>query len=144
MTERLIEKFDRLAAEAGIKDVTPEIRRFAVLVRQDLVGWPVHEGVDLMAAEPDMRDKREANKENTMTEEELEATMLDNFTNTPPAQRTWVDLTDAEILECTEFKRFAYDPPYIEKDGIKRIGSWEVSLRRTYENINNKLKEKNT
>jgi hypothetical protein len=58
MTERLIEKFDRLAAEAGIKDVTPEIRRFAVLVRQDLVGWPGHEGVDLTAAEPDMREKQ--------------------------------------------------------------------------------------
>jgi hypothetical protein len=42
------------------------------------------------------------------------------------------------------FKRFDYDPPYIDKDGAKHVGSIEVSLRATYENINNKLKEKNT
>lgn len=35
MIERLIEKIDRLANEAGIKEVTPEIRRFAMLVRED-------------------------------------------------------------------------------------------------------------
>ncbi len=35
MTERLIEKLDRLANEAGIKDVTPEIRKFAWLVKQN-------------------------------------------------------------------------------------------------------------
>jgi hypothetical protein len=41
MTERLIEKLDRLAAEAGIKEVTPELRRFALLVRADVVAeWP--------------------------------------------------------------------------------------------------------
>ena len=44
MTERLIEKIDRLANEAGIKEVTPEIRRFAMLVRQDVVAqWPKKE-----------------------------------------------------------------------------------------------------
>jgi len=32
MTERLIEQIDRLAAEAGIKEVTPEIRMFAWLI----------------------------------------------------------------------------------------------------------------
>jgi hypothetical protein len=32
MTERLIEKIDRFAAEANIKEVTPEIRMFAWLV----------------------------------------------------------------------------------------------------------------
>jgi len=56
----------------------------------------------------------------------------------------WVGLTDAELMECTVFKRFDYDPPYIDKDGVKHVGSMEVSLRRTYENINNKLREKNT
>ena len=59
-------------------------------------------------------------------------------------KREWVGLTDAELMECTVFKRFAYDPPYIDKNGAKHVGSMEVSLRRTYENINNKLKEKNT
>ncbi len=59
-------------------------------------------------------------------------------------QRQWVGLTDAELMECTVFKRFEYDPPYIDKDGVKHVGSMEVSLRATYENINNKLKEKNT
>ena len=44
MTERLIEKLDRLAAEAGIKEVTPELRRFALLVRADVVAeWPKEE-----------------------------------------------------------------------------------------------------
>ena len=37
MTERLIEKIDRLGAEAGIKEMTPEIRQFAMLVSQDMV-----------------------------------------------------------------------------------------------------------
>ncbi len=59
-------------------------------------------------------------------------------------QRQWVGLTDAELMDCTVFKRFEYDPPYIDKDGVKHVGSMEVSLRATYENINNKLKEKNT
>ena len=56
----------------------------------------------------------------------------------------WVGLTDEELMECTVFKGFAYDPPYIDKNGAKHVGSMEVSLRRTYENINNKLREKNT
>jgi hypothetical protein len=47
-------------------------------------------------------------------------------------------------MECTVFKQFDYDPPYIDENGAKHVGSIEVSLRRTYENINNKLKEKNT
>ncbi len=59
-------------------------------------------------------------------------------------KREWAGLTDAELMECTVFKRFDYDPPYIDKDGAKHVGSIEVSLRATYENINNKLKEKNT
>ena len=41
MTERIIDKLDRLGVEAEIKEMTPEIRRFALLVRQDVVaGWP--------------------------------------------------------------------------------------------------------
>jgi hypothetical protein len=40
MTPRLTEKLDRLAAEAGIKELTPEIRSFAWLVNQDsLIGF---------------------------------------------------------------------------------------------------------
>lgn len=52
MTERLIDKLDRLGAEAEIKEVTPEIRRFAMLVRQDVVaGWPKRGWVGLTRAE---------------------------------------------------------------------------------------------
>jgi hypothetical protein len=59
--------------------------------------------------------------------------------------KPWVGLTDGELMECTVFKHFTYDPPYyIDKDATKCVGSIEVSLRATYENINNKLKEKNT
>ena len=35
MTERLIAKLDRLGAEAGIKEMTPEIYRFAQLLIDD-------------------------------------------------------------------------------------------------------------
>ena len=59
------------------------------------------------------------------------------------SERQWVGLTDGELMECTVFKTFTYDPPYIDKDGAKNVGSIEVSLRATYESINNKLKEKN-
>ena len=59
-------------------------------------------------------------------------------------QRQWAGLTDAELMECTVFKKFSYDPPYIDKNGMKHVGNIEVSLMATYENINNKLKEKNT
>jgi hypothetical protein len=48
MTERLIEKLDRFGAEAGIKEMTPEIRRFAMLVRNDMLQvWPKREWVGL-------------------------------------------------------------------------------------------------
>ena len=48
MTERLIEKLDRLGAEAGINEMTPEIRRFALLVAQDVVAqWPKRPWVEL-------------------------------------------------------------------------------------------------
>jgi len=57
MTERLIEKIDRLANAAGIKEVTPEIRRFAMLVREDVVAqWPQREwGAEL--AEEILKEK---------------------------------------------------------------------------------------
>ena len=35
MTERLIPKLDRLGAEAGIKEMTPEIYRFAQLLNDE-------------------------------------------------------------------------------------------------------------
>ena len=35
MTERLIAKLDRLGAEAGIKEMTPEVYRFAQLLNDD-------------------------------------------------------------------------------------------------------------
>jgi len=48
MGERLIPKLDRLGAEAGIKQMTPEIYNFAMLVRADVVAqWPEREWVDL-------------------------------------------------------------------------------------------------
>ncbi len=41
MDERLMEKLARLGAEAGIKQMTPEIYRFSMLVRADVVAqWP--------------------------------------------------------------------------------------------------------
>ena len=52
MGERLIEKLDRLGAEAGIKQMTPEVYRFALDVRKDLVAeWPKRSWVGLTAEE---------------------------------------------------------------------------------------------
>jgi hypothetical protein len=40
MSKGIIEKLDRLGKEAGIQEMTPEIRRFALLVRSDMAsGW---------------------------------------------------------------------------------------------------------
>jgi hypothetical protein len=48
VTERLIEKLDRFGAEAGVKEMTPEIRRFAMLVRNDMLQvWPKRDWVGL-------------------------------------------------------------------------------------------------
>ena len=52
MAERLIEKLDRLGAEAGIKQMTPEVYRFALDVRKDLVAeWPKRPWVGLTEAD---------------------------------------------------------------------------------------------
>ena len=43
MTERIFERLDRLGAEAGITEMTPALRWFALLVRNDMLAhyWPV-------------------------------------------------------------------------------------------------------
>ena len=52
MGERLIPKLDRLGADAGIKQMTPEIYNFAMLVRADVVAqWPERPWVGLTAEE---------------------------------------------------------------------------------------------
>jgi hypothetical protein len=54
MGERLIPKLDRLGAEAGIKQMTPEIYNFALLVRADVVAqWPERPWVGLTDEERD-------------------------------------------------------------------------------------------
>jgi len=63
---------------------------------------------------------------------------------TTPQLRQGVGLTDDELGECMVLKQFSFDPPYIDKNGKDWTGNLEVCLRGTYENINNKLKEKNT
>ena len=52
MGERLMEKLARLGAEAGIKQMTPEIYKFSMLVRADTVEqWPQREWVGLTELE---------------------------------------------------------------------------------------------
>ena len=54
MGERLIPKLDRLGAEAGIKQMTPEIYNFAMLVRANVVAqWPERPWVGLTEEEID-------------------------------------------------------------------------------------------
>jgi hypothetical protein len=49
-----MEKLARLGAEAGIKQMTPEIYRFSILVRADTVEqWPKREWVGLKDEEKD-------------------------------------------------------------------------------------------
>jgi len=72
MTERLMEKLARLGAEAGIKQMTPEINRFFMLVRADVVAqWP-ERPVDF-GPQPDM-DEILVHK---ISEEVLECTVED-------------------------------------------------------------------
>jgi len=48
MGEQLIPKLDRIGAEAGIKQMTPEIYNFALRVRADVVAqWPERPWVGL-------------------------------------------------------------------------------------------------
>jgi len=51
MAERLIEKLDRLGAEAGIKQMTPEIYRFALDVRKDTGLPPTDEEMEVALKE---------------------------------------------------------------------------------------------
>lgn len=47
MTERILDKIDRLGAEAGILVMTTEIRRFALLIRADMLKtMPMPTGMD--------------------------------------------------------------------------------------------------
>jgi hypothetical protein len=74
MTERLLAKLDRLGAEAGIKNLTPEIYRFAQLLNDDkLKQW-------------------------------------DEWRQ----QRTWVGLTDDEILKFQDMVPYTLSHDLIE------------------------------
>jgi hypothetical protein len=52
-------------------------------------------------------------------------------------------LTDEEVVACVVHARFEYDPPYIDKHGVKHLATYEVQPGPTYKNIFAKLKEKN-
>jgi hypothetical protein len=81
MDERLMVKLDRLGAEAGIKQMTPEIYRFSMLVRADVVAqWPEREWVDLTDEEID----------------ELRGSPM-KFENS--AELTWVRIIEAKLKE---------------------------------------------
>lgn len=47
MSENIIDKIDRLGREAGIQTMTPEVRRFALLIRADMLKtMPMPTGMD--------------------------------------------------------------------------------------------------
>ncbi len=120
MTERLIEKIDRLANEAGIKEVTPEIRRFAMLVRQDVVAqWPKQADV-LWASTSAMQMVEEGHLVATYLSRRFIEDEFPHPLYPTPQQRAWVGLTDDE------------------RDHIVQ-NSLNVAL-----SIEEKLKEKNT
>jgi len=77
MDERLMEKLARLGAEAGIKQMTPEIYRFSMLVRSDVVAqWPERPWVDL-------------------TDEEIKTICLENGWDS-----SWQSLRFAQAIEA--------------------------------------------
>jgi len=85
MTERIIDKLDRLGAEAEIKEMTPEIRRFALLVRQDVVaGWPKREWVGLTDEEID-DIYQGVGKNDLMLVREVEAKLREKNAKAQPA-----------------------------------------------------------
>ena len=88
MAERLIEKLDRLGAEAGIQGMTPEIRRFALLVRADMVAQPVQEPVGSV-----VRWLDGSLIHGWFGDPPPEGTLL----YTAPSKRPWVDLGDSQI-----------------------------------------------
>jgi hypothetical protein len=88
MAERLIEKLDRLGAEAGIQGMTPEIRRFALLVRADMVAQPVQEPVGSV-----VRWLDGSLIHGWFGDPPPEGTLL----YTAPSKRPWVDLSDSQI-----------------------------------------------
>ena len=88
MGERLIEKLDRLGAEAGIQGMTPEIRRFALLVRADMVAQPVQEPVGSV-----VRWLDGSLIHGWFGDPPPEGTLL----YTAPPKRPWVDLGDSQI-----------------------------------------------
>ena len=87
MTERIIDKLDRLGVEAEIKEMTPEIRRFALLVRQDVVaGWPKREWVGLTEADwKHLYDEFAMGQELDEFAEAIEAKLKEKNATFPPA-----------------------------------------------------------
>ena len=63
---------------------------------------------------------------------------------TTPPRRTWIELTDDEIVRCVVHARFEYDPPYVDKNGVKHLAVYEVQAGPTYKKISAALQEKNT
>ena len=102
MTERIIDKLDRLGAEAEIKEMTPEIRRFALLVRQDVVaGWPKREWVGLTEADwKHLYDEFAMGQELDEFAEAIEAKLKEKNATFPPAVPDAIHHTDtSETLE---------------------------------------------
>ena len=85
MTERIIEKIDRLGAEAGIETMTPEIRRFAMLVREDVVAqWAQRTWVGLTDAtdkEANAAFEEYAAKFDTYSDRWQDMSSADHFTD---------------------------------------------------------------
>lgn len=146
MTERLIEKLDRLGSEAGVEKMTPEIRRFAMLVRADTAAaWPspprpeqgcnCNQGQCCHICDPDIVNGWAQPEQepvawfSTLPDGRLSIKIVGKPTEgnweplyTTPPKRPWVGLTDEEIEE-------AYAKP---------------TLRKMYQDIEDKLKELNT
>ena len=111
MTERLIDKLDRLGAVAEIREMTPEIRRFAMLVRQDIVeGWPKREWVGLTDAELvefssaelgpyDLCLEVEAKLKEKMTEEDEELNRIEREAKQRTEYETKVYKTGGVVLD---------------------------------------------
>lgn len=137
MAERLIEKLDRLGAEAGIKQMTPEIYKFAQLLNdarlkdwENATYWYYDKDGKLYSSNE--VKLRISSKDNNLHFGDVPQYVKDLHGLLPLSiKRPWVGLTDDERNDCL-----------VSADPCETLA--EPEARQLIEDVEAKLKEKNT
>jgi hypothetical protein len=137
MTERLMAKLDRLGAEAGIKQMTPEIYKFFQLINDDknkqfgeATYWYYDKDGKLYSSNE--VKLRISSTDNSLHFGAVPQHVKDLHGLLPLSiKREWVDLTDAEVELYWDWEDF-------------QIGAGRSTILEMVRDIEAKLKEKNT